>query len=245
MLGVLVEVTRPPLISVVSLWVTHNFNQRIGVHKMAAKKKAKKKIVVTVGSKVSAPYGDELYDGVVNKLLGDGIALVVFEDGTQDEWSVEELTIKKTTGKATAQAKKREIGKTLSLSINATWVHLFQTNAKVKRVDRMTNQQMLDFMVKEFPMKKGTTNFTLRGVVVYRSMYNAGRLTGGEAPAKRSVQYDEEGNVKQGRGLKKTTTAPAKKKVAAKKKAPAKKKAVKKAPIKKKKVAVKKRVAKK
>lgn len=83
----------------------------------------------------------------------------------------------------------RPIGRTTKLGIQGAWCHIFQQNAK----QRLCDADITKWMNKEFP---GRDSKVFGSVSAVRSKYNAGGLSGGEAPKVRSVSYDENGNPK-------------------------------------------------
>jgi hypothetical protein len=118
----------------------------------------------------------------------------------------------------------RPTGTTLGLGIGATWVHVFEQNAKASKAKRQTDAQIAEFMAKEFPGRK-TTTFSIAGVKHERGYYNRGthwHMTG--VPNVLSVAYDESGEPIVGREKAAGTAKPKAKKGTAKPKA---KKAVK------------------
>lgn len=90
--------------------------------------------------------------------------------------------------KAAAAKAANRIGLTLKKSVIETWARVFQMNAK----NKWTDEQISEFMHKEFPDLKNKTFNQVNGC---RSHYNNGWYTKGAKPAERSVRYDEDGNV--------------------------------------------------
>ncbi len=86
---------------------------------------------------------------------------------------------------------RRPRGVTTGLSIQDAWVHVFERNAKARKCDRMTDDEIGAFMVGEFP---GYTSVVFHKVQIVRTRYNRGGLTRGVVPAKESVRYDENGD---------------------------------------------------
>jgi len=96
---------------------------------------------------------------------------------------------------------KRPVGRTTGLSIQRAWVHIFETNAKARKVDRMTDEQISEFMCAEFPGHAEQSK-VFHKVQVVRTRYNRGGMTKGTVPDVLSVQYDDEGErvaVRRGR----------------------------------------------
>lgn len=81
----------------------------------------------------------------------------------------------------------RPVGKTTKLGIQGAWAYIFRENAKRK----LSDVEIAKWMHKEFP---GRGSKVFDAVSAVRSKYNAGGLTGGEAPKVRAVQYDDAGN---------------------------------------------------
>ncbi len=91
-----------------------------------------------------------------------------------------------------AESGGRPVGKTTGLGIQDAWVHVFESNAKAKKSERMTDPQISAWMHSEFP---GRGSVVFDRVQSVRTKYNKGGLTRGVVPNTPSVAYDEEGNV--------------------------------------------------
>jgi hypothetical protein len=145
-------------------------------------------------------------------------------------------TKKKVAKKAgEVNTNSRAPGLTFGLGVEKTWVKLFEQNEKCKKAERMTDEQITEFMYAEFPHKTCEVFKHVNGV---RGKYNRGGFHKGEAPELQSKRYDENGDVLVGRATvsqaKKAPAAPAKKAPAKKAtKKVAKKKVAKKAAKKK------------
>jgi hypothetical protein len=140
--------------------------------------------------------------------------------------AVKKNPAKKVAAKKAPVAGKRGVGATSGLGIQKCWFAAFVLNAKAKKVDRLTDAGIADYMESEFPE---STSKSIRATASARRVCNAGGVKDCEAPAKPFVSYDEDGEVK----AKAAKAVPAKKapaKKAAKKPA---KKAAKKAAKKK------------
>ncbi|WP_432799650.1 hypothetical protein [Poriferisphaera sp. WC338] len=108
----------------------------------------------------------------------------------------------------------RPKGKTTGLGIQAYWALLFKQNASAAKKNRMTDAEISAAMHKEFP---GRESLVFDRVSSVRNKYNNGGLTGGIIPAKESFSYDEDGNVREGRGRPKGSKNKPKKKATRKK----------------------------
>jgi len=87
--------------------------------------------------------------------------------------------VKKVTKVATPKVQ----GKTLHLNVSGTWAHLFKSAASKK----MTDAQITEFMMKEFPERKSET---FKAVGHWRRIYNQGKMTEGKVPSPLSVAYE-------------------------------------------------------
>lgn len=121
-----------------------------------------------------------------------------------DTMAVKVITVKKASKnspKATKAAKaqerpvvgKRSVGRTFGLGTMATWIKLFQENAKKK----MTDDQISKFMHKEFPDSTATDFDNIQRV---RTFYNSGKRF--PAPKVSYKRYDTDGSVIEGRVMK-------------------------------------------
>lgn len=104
--------------------------------------------------------------------------------------------------KGKAETGPKNKGKTLGLNVRQTWMHLFEKNEKAAKKDKMTDEQILKFMQKEFPSRANTSfEFSdVRGVQNVRNGYNRGVFTGGQKPKAPSYKYNEEGEAVTARG---------------------------------------------
>lgn len=90
-------------------------------------------------------------------------------------------------------------GKTTSLGVTQAWIHIFEKNEKASRSQKMTDKQIADFMLKEFPghnskLFQAIKAGTLHKVQAQRAKYNRGGMSpDGEPPEIQSHRYDEEG----------------------------------------------------
>lgn len=75
----------------------------------------------------------------------------------------------------------RTEGKTLKLGVGATWVHIFQ------KMKTLTDAQITDFMMKEFPERKSKT---FEFPAYWRRVYNKGGLTKGVVPSVQSKEFE-------------------------------------------------------
>jgi len=105
---------------------------------------------------------------------------------------------KKVVAKKENESKGRTPGLTMGLGIQATWVKVFANNAKAKKTDRLSDEQITSFMQKEFPAHKDSKVFTM--VQAVRNKYNKGGFNNGEAPSAQSERYSEDGEVTTARG---------------------------------------------
>lgn len=97
---------------------------------------------------------------------------------------------------APAKSKSRDIGKYMKLGFMQTWAKVFEQNETTEPEKRLTDPQIKELMLKEFPTKKGfKTKFSKYGVNYYRLLYNKGWMTLGEFPAHPSFRYNEQGNA--------------------------------------------------
>lgn len=104
--------------------------------------------------------------------------------------------------KSKAKAKKKSTGRggkpgrpkgtTTGLPIQAAWVHIFEQNRKAPKKKRLTDDQISEWMKKEFPGRKSKVFDMVNSV---RTKFNKGGLTKGEVPKVESVPYDEDGNI--------------------------------------------------
>ena len=85
------------------------------------------------------------------------------------------------------------IGKTEGRSARAHWVHLLERNAKATKSKRLTDEQILAAMNKEFPGRTSAQFTNVAGVAVARAWYNRGGM--GYVPKTPSVAYDSSGEV--------------------------------------------------
>ena len=73
--------------------------------------------------------------------------------------------------KEKAAPQKPPVGKTSGVSVSRTWVQVFERNGTVDKGERLTDQQIVDFMQQEF---LDVAPETFKRVDIARSKYNRG-----------------------------------------------------------------------
>lgn len=92
--------------------------------------------------------------------------------------------------------RPRFIGKETGLGLCRFLAELFHNNEEVPPSKRLTNEAIERILVKEYPQHKALHKNLRNGrrtVNYYRDLYNRGRWTNGEPPAKISYRYNEDG----------------------------------------------------
>lgn len=120
-------------------------------------------------------------------------------------------TAPKTSKKAAADGDAtvgRPIGRTTGEGVHGAWVSVFKRNEKLPKGKKLTDPQITEFMMSEFPGRASKVFEYVHGV---RNKYNKGGLTQGKVPPveEQSHRYDERGNVIEGRVKAAPATAPA------------------------------------
>lgn len=70
-----------------------------------------------------------------------------------------------------ADPAKALLGKSTGVSVRETWVHVFERNERVDEDQRLTDEQISEFMKSEFP---GLDSVSFDRVAVARGKYNRG-----------------------------------------------------------------------
>ena len=111
--------------------------------------------------------------------------------------------VKKKKKKEKKATLKRAVGRIYGLSVHSTWAKLFEDNERLPRKKKLTDAQIAGTMKKEFPNNVNNL-YNEKGVKAARYRYNLDGLhKGGEPPATRSKQYDQDGNEVIGRASRK------------------------------------------
>ena len=73
--------------------------------------------------------------------------------------------------KEKAAPQKPPVGKTSGVSVSRTWVQVFERNATIDEEERLTDEQLVEFMQQEFP---DVAPESFKRVDIARSKYNRG-----------------------------------------------------------------------
>lgn len=95
----------------------------------------------------------------------------------------------------------RVAGKKWGLNMADTWIRVFAQNSEAPKAKRLTDDQISQFMKKEFPQSTAYQVNCAQGVQAVRNLYNKGRMCGheGEIPKVLSVRCDKSGEPLKGR----------------------------------------------
>ena len=90
------------------------------------------------------------------------------------------------------------VGRTAKLGIQDSWVLILRRNEELKR--KRTDQELADWMVREFPKHKSQLFEDLRKKELWRvqqarARYNRGAFTKGIVPKIKSHRYDKSGKT--------------------------------------------------
>lgn len=94
--------------------------------------------------------------------------------------------------------KRKSHGRTTGLGVMEYWAFLFALNEGLSKPDKMTDDEIVRQMEKEFPKRKTVTARIHQGKIQvgwYRCRYNNGLLTGQnkKKPKQKSYRYNDEG----------------------------------------------------
>jgi hypothetical protein len=94
--------------------------------------------------------------------------------------------------KSSSRLAGRTLGITTGLPVFGFWAYFFPKNEKASKKDKLTDEQITEFVRAEFPGRKNEVFDHIPGI---RRNYNNGMFTKGIPPKVHSNRYDAEGNV--------------------------------------------------
>lgn len=134
------------------------------------------------------PKAEKLDKGSYAEELADAIAGRLKPREQKGSKNQESLTAETESGRP----KGRPLGVTTGLPILLGWCYIFQQNEKAPKEQRLTDEEISNWMKKEYP---GRDTPAFDHPARARREYNEGKFTRGTAPVKPSRPYDKDGNV--------------------------------------------------